>query len=143
MKRWAILVIAVLIWVAGCGAQQKQEAPAPSAPVADLVVHDVCWYEWGDGNPRYLETCRIAQRGDCASIKDETERSFCKIEAHSFAEVRLHEMEHPPDPTQEHLQELENKISNQQMEIDEARRRASDAESESDAAVGMMLNNSR
>jgi hypothetical protein len=143
VKRWLILVVAALICVAGCGAQQKQEAPAASTPVAETVVHDVCWYEWGDGNPRYLETCRVAHRGKCATIQDKTERYFCNTEARAFAEVRLQEMEHPPDPTQQRIQELEDKISNQQMEIDEARRRASDAESESDAAVGMMLNNRR
>jgi predicted nucleic acid-binding Zn-ribbon protein len=55
--------------------------------------------------------------------------------AQSAAEMRAEEL----SPANQRLQALEEKIDEQQLEIDEANRRARDAESDSDAAVGMML----
>jgi hypothetical protein len=137
--RSAFILAMLVCLTPGCAAQRPVAAAPP--PIPEIIVHDVCWYMWSDS--RNLALCRTAQGGDCATVQDESDRSFCKIQAQSFAKVKLEEMEHPPDPTQQRLQELEDKISNQQMEIDEARRRASDAESETWAIGGMMLNNSR
>jgi hypothetical protein len=115
-----------------------QQSPQFVVPKVD--VGDECSYMYRASDTHDLALCRAAEHGQCNTLSDKVERdSLCptmaRNMAQSAAEMRAEEL----SPANQRLQALEEKIDEQQLEIDETNRRARDAESASDAAVGMML----